>query len=292
MKRVIISVFCLSLIGKHCMAQEELNILKIVSSNTSFPDTGRTMGHTYDGNFYDAAHHYMDSSVLLLAPRSLKAKKHVDLIFWFHGWNNNIDAAIVKYKLARQFSDAKVNAVLVLAETAKDAPDSYGGRLEQPGVFKNLVQDVLTALRKKKLISAQCGYGNIILAGHSGAYRVMANMLQNGGVPVKEVILFDALYAETGKFLNWIQADANNRFINLYTNNGGTDEETKIMFNKLYTLHANVDTIEEKDVTGSFLQNSRIVFIHSLNKHDYIINDPDNFKLFIENTPFLKRLGK
>ena len=290
MKKIFLSILCFSLIGKHCIAQEGLHILKITSSNTSFPDTGRVNGHTYDDNFYDAAHHYMDSSVILVTPQTLKANKHVDLIFWFHGWNNNIDTAIVKYKLSRQFADSKINAVLVLAETAKNSPDSYGGRLEQPGVFKNLVNDVLATLRKQKMISKQCEYGNIILAGHSGAYRVMANILQNGNVPVKQVILFDALYAETGKFLNWIQADGANRFINLYTNNGGTVDETKIMLNKLYASEINVDTIDEKDVTGSFLQANKIVFIHSLNKHDYIINDPDNFELFIENTPFLKRL--
>ncbi len=283
-------MLCFALLAKHCIAQEGLHILKIASSNTSFPDTGRMNGHMYDGNFYDLAHHYMDSSVILVAPQILKAKKHVDLIFWFHGWNNNIDSAIVKYKLSRQFADSKVNAVLVLAETAKNAPDSYGGKLEQPDVFKNLLKDVLTTLRKQKMISAECEYGNIILAGHSGAYRVMANILQNGNVPVKQVVLFDALYTETDKFLNWIQADTSNRFINLYTNYGGTDDETKVMLNKLYALHINVDTIEEKDVAGSFLRANKIVFIHSLNKHDYIINDPDNLKLFIENSPFLKRL--
>ena len=48
----------------------------------------------------------------------------------------------------------------------------------------------------------------LILAGHSGAYRVMANILQNGNVPVNEVILFDALYAETDKFMIWLTATA------------------------------------------------------------------------------------
>ncbi|MEO8414384.1 MAG: hypothetical protein ABI472_12030 [Ginsengibacter sp.] len=290
MKKILISILCFSLPGMYCMAQEGLHILKITSSNTSFPDTGRMQGHTYDGNLYDAPQHYMDSSVMLLVPQNLEAKKQVDFIFWFHGWRNNIDTAIVKYKLARQFSEAKLNAVLVLAETAKDAPDSYGGKLEQPGVFKNLLQDVLSELKKKKMIPAKCAYGNILLAGHSGAYRVMANIVQNGNVPVKEVILFDALYGDTGKFLNWIQADTHNRFVDLYTDYGGTDEESKTMPGKLHAVHASADTIEEKDVTGSFLRANRIVFIHSLNKHDYIINDPDNFRLFIENTPFLKRL--
>lgn len=273
----------------HCKAQHNLHIVKFFSSNTSFPDSGRLNGHRYDSNFYDVDHHYMDSQVILVAPNRLNAKKHVDLVFWFHGWNNNIDTAIVKYQLAKQFEDAKENAVLVLAETAKDAPDSYGGKLEKQGIFKKLVNDVLTELKKEKIIAAKCGYGNVILAGHSGAYRVIANILQNGNVPIKEVILFDALYAETSKFLTWIQTDTSHRFIDLYTNYGGTDEESKLMLKKLYALNIQADTIEEKNVTAHFLQANKIIFIHSLNKHDYIINDPDNFKLFLQNTPFFKR---
>jgi len=60
-----------------------------------------------------------------------------------------------------------------------------------------------------------------VLAGHSGAFRVMAYILQNGGVEVNQAILFDALYGEVDKFANWIQADKSHQFIDLYTNKGG-----------------------------------------------------------------------
>ena len=142
--------------------------------------------------------------MIIITPKNLDAEKKVDILFWFHGWGNNIDSAVVRYKLAKQFAASKVNAVLVLAETTKDAPDSYGGKLEQVNVFQNLVSDVLIKLKKEKIISKKCEPGNIILAGHSGAYRVMAYILQNGNMQVKEVILFDALYGETNKFLHWL----------------------------------------------------------------------------------------
>jgi hypothetical protein len=208
------------------------------------------------------------------------------MIFWFHGWSNNIDSAIVRYDLAKQFAASGSNAVLVLAETTKDAPDSYGGKLEQEGVFNNLVNDVLNKLKKEEVIFKKCKAGNIMLAGHSGAYRVMAHILQNGNVPVREVILFDALYSETDKFINWIRSSNKNRFIDLYTDNGGTDEESKKMLTQLTTLNIKAGTIEEKNITPQLLQNEKIIFIHSLNKHNDIINRPDNFKLFIENSPF------
>jgi hypothetical protein len=271
-----------------CRAQ--LNQFKITSSYTSFPDTGRMEGHLYNDILYNAADHYSDSSVIIITPKNFIAKKKVDMILWFHGWNNNIDSALIRYGLSRQFAESGTNAVLVLAETAKDAPDSYGGKLEQKNTFSKLVTDVLQKLVSMHVISAGDSIGNVILAGHSGAYRVMANILQNGNVPVNEVILFDALYAETDKFLTWITAASDRRFINLYTDNGGTYDETKDMMRQIKNLNVPADSLEEMDITTGILQNNKIIFIHTAHAHNDIIQRPDNFKLFIENTPVLKKL--
>jgi hypothetical protein len=270
-----------------CFCQVALNQFKITSSNTSFPDTGRMQGHVYNNVLYNTADHYSDSSVIIITPKNFVGKKKVDMIFWFHGWNNNIDSALIRYGLSRQFAEAGANAVLVLAETAKDAPDSYGGKLEQKNTFDKLVKDVLQKLVQMRVISDRDRAGNIILAGHSGAYRVMANILQNGNVPVNEVILFDALYADTGKFMNWLTADKNHRFIDLYTDHGGTYDETKLMMNQITNLSLPADSLEEVDVTPAVLKDNRIIFIHTLHAHNDIIQHPDNFKLFIENSPFL-----
>jgi hypothetical protein len=48
---------------------------------------------------------------------------------------------------------------------------------------------------------------------------------------------------------------------------------------------------EEKSLTPQQLQTNRLVIIHSLNQHNNIIFNPDNFKLFIENSPFLTKLN-
>jgi len=275
-----------------CMGfcQAPLNLFKITSSNTSFPDTGRMQGHLYNNVLYNTADHYSDSSVIIITPKNFKAKKKIDMIFWFHGWGNNIDTALIAYGLSRQFAEADVNAVLVLAETAKNAPDSYGGKLEQKNTFDKLVKDVLQKLVHMHVISSRDRAGNTILAGHSGAYRVMANILQNGNVPVNEVILFDALYADTDKFMNWLTADKNHRFINLYTNHGGTYDETKDMMRQITNVNLPVDSLEEVDVTPAILKDNKIIFIHTLHEHNDIIQHPDNFKLFIENSPFLKKI--
>ena len=285
-------LFCFSFISLLSLAQnKELNIFRITSSHTSFPDTARAKGHIYNKILYDAATHYSDSSVLIIAPEKLDASKKVDLIFWFHGWGNNIDTAVQYFELANQFAVAGLNAVLVLAETTKNAPDSYGGKLEYSNMFKELVTDVILELKKEKSISKKCEPGNILLAGHSGAYRVMAYILQEGNMPVQEVLLFDALYGQTDKYMNWVQSDRGHRFIDIYTDGGGTDGESKEMVKQLTKLNIRTDTIEEKELTAGLVQAQEILFIHSLHKHNNIINKPDNFQLFLENSPFLKKLS-
>ena len=284
-------LICCSLISTPSFSQNnDLNFFRITSVYTSFPDTARAKGHIYNNVLYDAATHYMDNSVLIIAPKKLNASKKVDFVFWFHGWGNNIDSAAVRHEIIKQFSDSKLNAVLVLAETAKNAPDSYGGKLEYNNTFKELVTDIMQELRKEKAVSNKSEPGNIILAGHSGAYRVMAFILANGNLPVQEVILFDALYGQTDKYLNWIQSDNSHRLIDIYTDGGGTDAASKEMADQLMKLNISTVRIEEKDLTAQIVSAQKIIFIHSLHRHNDIINNPDNFQLFLENTSFLKKL--
>jgi hypothetical protein len=282
-------LFCLSF--QQLLAQDNSGtvIFHIYSSHTSFPDTGRVKGHIYDSILYTAKEHYNDSTVLIVAPKNLDAKKTVDLVFWFHGWRNNVDSAAIRYELIKQFIAAKRNAVLVLAETARNAPDSYGGKLENPGVFKVLVADVMQGLKTQRLISKNSAPGHILLGGHSGAYRVMARIIKNGQVPIDEAMLFDALYAETDIFINWIKADNQHRFIHLFTDHGGTLEESKHMNQLLDKDKISYFQVEEKDLIPDELQKYPVIYIHSLKEHNDIVN-PDNFKLMLENEPFLKNL--
>ncbi|HEY2583491.1 MAG TPA: hypothetical protein VGI43_16890 [Mucilaginibacter sp.] len=274
-----------------CFAQDNNGaiIFHIHSSHTSFPDTGRKNGHLYNNVLYTFKDHYNDSTVLIIAPKNLAAKNTVDMVFWFHGWGNNVDSATIRYELTKQFIESKRNAVLVLAETARNSPDSYGGKLENPGEFKALVADVLQGLKYKKLIPQSCAPGHILLAGHSGAYRVMARVIQNGQMPIDEVMLFDALYGETDLFVNWIKADHRHRFVHLFTDHGGTFDESHRMVKVLDDDDVLNLEVEETKLVPAQLCANNIIFIHSLKEHNDIVN-PDNFKLMLENEPFLKKL--
>ncbi|GAB2814857.1 alpha/beta hydrolase family protein [Ferruginibacter profundus] len=266
-------------------------IFRITSSYTSFPDTGRANGHTYDNVLYTAAEHYNDSSVLIIVPPKLNTKAPLDIIVWFHGWRNNIDSVPVQFAIIKQFIASNRNAILILPETTKDAPDSYGGKLEQKNVFKLLLNDVLKKLKTEKLIAKKTEVGDVVLAGHSGAFRVMAHILQNGAVEVKQTILFDALYSQTDKFINWIKADTAHQFINIYTDNGGTNAVSAAMMKELDEKNIPFIHAEEKDVDATVLTTNHIIFIHSKKEHNDVISRPDyNFQLYIQNSHVLKSI--
>lgn len=290
MKKLLLAILTILATQGFAQTKTEPKIFRIYSSYTSFPDTGRAKGHVYDNVLYTTAEHYTDSSVLIIVPPQLKTNKTVDVICWFHGWRNNIDSAATSFEIVKQFLASHRNAILILPETTKDAPDSYGGKLEQKGIFKKLLQDVLDKLKKEKVIGKKTSAGNVVLAGHSGAFRVIAFILQHGEVEVKQTILFDALYSQVDKFTNWIQANESHQFIHLYTNKGGgTDEVSVEMMQGFRTRNIYFINPEEKEVNASVLQTNHIIFIHSLKEHNDVINRPDhNFQLFLENSHILR----
>jgi hypothetical protein len=283
----LLKTILLLVLASPILAQDtrEYQKLHFTSSHTSFPDTGRFIGYVYDSVLYSAAEHYNDSSVLLIIPKHLHANQKIDLIFWFHGWRNNVDTAAEFYQLTKQFMASKRNAILVLAETAKNAPDSYGGKLEQEGMFKMLVQEVMHVLKGRAIVLDKSEPGNIVLAGHSGAFRVIAYVLQNGQMPVQEVFLFDALYGQLEKFENWLYQDKSRHFIHWFTNQGGgTDEMSETMMVQLKQSHRDFNLIEESTISPAVIKANRILFVHSHREHNVIINDPDDFQLLLENS--------
>lgn len=287
-----IAFFLFLLLLKQVSFAQTEKVFRITSAYTSFPDTGRANGHRYSNVSYPAAAHYSDSSVLIIVPPQLNAKKKVDVIFWFHGWRNNIDSAASYFELTKQFLSSNRNAVLVFPESAKNSPDSYGGKLEQKNIFTFLLNDVLDKLKKEKVIGKKAVAGNIVLAGHSGAFRVMAYILQNGGMEVKQVLLFDGLYSQVDKYTSWIQADTAHRFMNIYTNKGGgTDEVSAGMMKLLREKNIAFINPEEKELDAAMIRNNPVIFIHSPKEHNDVINRPDhNFRLLLQNSPALKPL--
>lgn len=289
MKRLVTALFALGLLLHVLVAQEsskrfaeygELIITHL--SSAPFPHPRRAAGHTYQKQLYPAEQHYNDSSVALFIPRGFRQTEAVDLVVYLHGWRNNIDTALGKYRLPQQFLESGKNAILVFPEGPRNAPDSYAGKLEDAGGLQRFVVDVAAFLFKEAKIKTP-SVGNVILSGHSGGYEGIAYALMRGGIPekVREVYLFDALYGETEKFAYWINR-FNGKFINIFTDSGGTKWDTEAMMEDFSGWGVPFCSVEEGAITPSDLRNNRLLFIHTDLEHDLVVAGRMQFREFLK----------
>lgn len=259
------------------------------SDHSMFPHEKRAAGHTYEGKAYPADVHYGDRTVAIFVPKGFRAGDATNLVFYFHGWRNNVDDTLRQFKVAEQLSASGVNAVLVLPEGAKNAPDSFGGKLEETGVFASLVSDVLATLKARGVI-ASAKPGSIVLAGHSGAYRVIAFILTRGGLTanVREVYLFDALYGQAEKFAHWIDRFPG-RLIDIYTADGGTRDPSRDLMDDLRAWDIPFAAVPESAVTQELLRKNRLVFIDSPLAHDDVVAKNEQLRAFLTASPLPRR---
>ncbi|MFH1525306.1 MAG: hypothetical protein ABIJ40_02420 [Bacteroidota bacterium] len=251
-------------------------------TSAPFPHPLRREGHTYDDKFFSAEDHYRDSSVLVFIPQNFDRAKEVNYVLYFHGWRNNIDTALVQFNLIQQFAESGVNAVFVLPEGPKNAPDSFGGKMEDKGGLQNLIGDAQNFLLQNKIISSD-KIGSITLSGHSGAYRAMAFSLMRGGLTdkIKNVILFDALYGQMEKFSHWI-SNYGGKFFNIYTSNGGTKDDSEALMEDLDGWGISYYSNEELKMTDADLRDNRLIFIYSDLEHNGVVFQRNQFARFLK----------
>jgi len=253
-------------------------------ASAPFPHHERANGHTYKDKHYPANTHYNDSSVAIFIPNNFRKSEKINLVVYFHGWRNNIDTTLSRFKLIGQFSQSKKNAIFVFPEGPKNAPDSFGGKLEEKNGLKKMLSDVIAFLKDSSKINTT-HIGNIILAGHSGAYQVIASCLEYGGITenISDVFLFDALYGRTEIYLNWIK-DYKGRFIDIYTDNSGTKDDSENLITTLDSMGLEYFKTEEIQLKESGLLDNRLLFIHTDLKHNQVIAERKQFLMYLKTS--------
>ena len=261
-------------------------------ASAPFPHPQRAHGHEYDGKLYDAAAHYSDNTVAIFIPKGFSQNGRIDFVVHFHGWKNHVESVLRHYQVIEQLLASRRNAVLVVPQGPFDAPDSFGGKLEDSGGFARFMKEVSERLQQSPPVKLKpFTVGNIILSGHSGGYQVISSILDRGGLSdhIKEVWLFDALYARTDNFLAWWEK-SRGRLINIYTDNGGTKPETEQMMALLKQRAIPFLAAKETEITAPDLRRNRLLFIHTDLAHDDVVNAHHSFEQFL-TTSFLDKLA-
>lgn len=252
-----------------------------------FPHASRSEGRKYREEVYPMDKHYSDSTVALFIPNGFRETGRVDFVVHFHGWGNTVAGTLQHFKLIEQLVLSGRNAVLVVPEGPCNAPDSGGGKLEDPDGFRRFMDEAVASLKQCGAFKREFVTGNIILSGHSGGYQVISSILDRGGLTpqVREVWLFDGLYAQSDKFLAWSEQPGG-RLINIYTDNGGTKARTEEMMTALKQRGTNFLAATDALVTPSELATNKFIFLHTDMGHNEVIEKRNTFCEFLR-TSFL-----
>jgi hypothetical protein len=225
--------------------------------------------------------------VAIFVPKGFRPTEHVDYVLYFYGWRHRIETTLDEYKLIPQLVASGRNAILIVPQGPYMAADSFEGKLEDTNGFRRFMGDVVATLQTRGVIQSGL-IGKIILSGQSGGYQAMSSIVARGGLSenVKEVWLFDALYAGTENFLGWYNQYPKRRIIDIYTLHGGTKGESESLMATMKTSKPPIPFVskDEKDVTHADLKDNRVVFIFSELPHDEVVYGRDQYRDFLKTS--------
>jgi D-alanyl-D-alanine carboxypeptidase/D-alanyl-D-alanine-endopeptidase (penicillin-binding protein 4) len=251
-----------------------------------FPHPARAGGHRYHDEFFSAKEHYSDNTVAMFIPKNFHESDKIDFVVHFHGWHNTVAGTLEQYQLIEQFCAGGKNAVLIVPEGPHNAPDSFGGKLEDANGFANFMAEAVADLRASGLLArTNFEMGHLILSGHSGGYHVMAAILDRGGLSanIKEVWLFDALSGGTDNFIAW-QKSQSGRLLDIYTDHGGTKDESEKLMAAYKQSGAAFMGAEDAVASADALQTNKLVFLHTDMIHDDVPVKRATFAQFLKTS--------
>jgi len=247
-----------------------------------FPHPDRSNGYRYQGRTYSSADHYSDNSVAIFIPDYYQKREPLDVVVFFHGWFDNLENVLSEYQLIRQFVASQKNAILVIPQLARNAPDSFGGQLEERDGFIHFMTDIIKLLNNRQLVNTE-QIGQIILTAHGGGYQVMSAILMQGGLSqhITAVHFFDALYRRLERFVYWM-CRYDGRIVDIYLADGGTEETSRRLMTDLEGWEIPYYFIQEEDISPAFLNSERMIFVESNRSREEILYADDQFAKFIK----------
>ncbi|MDB4997289.1 MAG: hypothetical protein JWM74_4721 [Myxococcaceae bacterium] len=237
---------------------------------------------------------YKDNTVIVFVPNHFRAMRdaRVSVVVHFHGHNSSAERAMTNHQLREQLSDSKQDAILVVPQGPLFAPDSSIGKLEAPGGFSRLVNDVIDTMKSDPGVRAALGVtgldaeaqlGTVCVSAHSGGYHAAACATKDTTIEVNEVWLFDALYAEAESFRTWVIAGKGksmrqrHKLVNHY-GDGTAGQSTQLLRELeqagVKTVHETIEgTLSRDEITRA-----EAVFIHSALSHGALTHELNSMR--------------
>ena len=264
----------------------DLALVPFVSA--PFPHSSRDKGFQSGTTFYPRDPHYIDSTVGVFLPKNFHPTKNINFVVHFHGWNNHVEQVFQQYDLARQMQMSGLNAVLLVPQGPRDAPDSNGGKLQyDQGSLTALIKEAMAFLAKEGRISNSAGLGHIALTTHSGGYLVTTYIVDRKELADKitDVILFDSTYGGLPAFADYCAADPKRRLISICTEHLGHENARLIAL--LQKRHVQARVLFEEDLTeAEVAKRGPLIVLTTTLEHNDVINKRDYFAKWLHYCRF------
>ncbi len=198
-----------------------------------------------------------------------------DALVHFHGHSCSMEYALKGYELREQLSESKQNVILIIPNLSSD---SNSGNLMKKGGFRLFLNEIGSFLQSKHVARAT-NPRMIVISSHSGGFKPMAMAIKNGGVRIREVILFDSLYAEEETFVSWLTENKLRRFLDLI--GPSTKACSQKMMKMLSERKIPYKSAKEGDLSRKELVRSRIVFLETKQGHNECLKGHCNYRDYL-----------
>lgn len=172
---------------------------------------------------------------LVFIPAGVDRTRPLDVLVFFHGYNG-CAAAVASPEpipchpggprrgaldLVGQVRESERAVVLVIPQLAMEALRGDPGALGREGAMRRLLAEVLEAIEPQVGVQRVESLGSVLFAAHSGGFEAALAALQRGGVEVKHLSMFDALYTGVTQIGAWLQpalgdGTMSRRFVSVY----------------------------------------------------------------------------
>ena len=175
--------------------------------------------------------HYDDSTVAFCVPKGYNAGGPVDFVVLLHGHINTCESFISQSRAGEALERSGRNAIVVVPQGPKNAPDSGGGKFEKPGGFAVFLDEALATLKASNKVPSDAQPGAVVLCGYSGGGRPAGFILRNGDAAgqIREVWLMDAAYQQRDGLAKPFARERSSTVLRSVFTGGMADENMEIM---------------------------------------------------------------
>lgn len=215
---------------------------------------------------------WTDPTVWIRVPGGLGAP--FATVTHLHGHYAVLDDMLASKQLPELFAAAGRDAVVIVPQGPVNAASGDFGRLMDPGAHAALVTDVVGLAYREGLIALPATDG-VVLTAHSGGYVAAAAIVEQGGLPVDEVHLFDALYGESATYEAFARGGGVLR--SLYTSWGGTVTQNQSLADALSDAF-----VVGEAFTDDALRGDPVIIGWSPADHGSVMADDRNLQRWLE----------